>query len=303
MTDNKTDKKNNSVALAAIIVLAIALIGLSIFTYSQYSEGKEVEMALQADKDSLKADLTRMSKDYETRLEEKDSLYADLYDDWTVAKNEVDQYLDSINGLKVDINSLRRYRYDVSRLKKEYALLQQKYDSVLVQNQRLDSLNVALDTNLGKQIKISDSLVVQTTQLSDKVALGSALQLSDLKVDAVKVKNSGKMKSTQKARRADRVKVCFTVAPNKLAESEDKKFYIKVVAPGEKILGENAAVMVEGKDAVTYTSVSEFYYENDALDVCEYIKKPAGDFSEGKYLITLYDAELNELGSTSFTMD
>lgn len=300
MTEN-TNKKTGTGALAAIVVLAIALIGLSIFTYSQYSENKQTKMDLNSERDSLIVSLEEQKTFYDKKLSESDSLNTDIKQQLEMARSEVSLYIDSLKTTKISLYSLRKYKQRALDLEKERDLLMARIDSLQMENKYITMQRDSLDTALGEQIIITDSVVVQNTKLTQKVEIGSMLSLSKLNVDAVKVKGSGKMVSTPKAKRADRIKVCFTVSPNKIAASEDKTLYVQVIGPGDKIMGSSQA-MVDGKTPITYTKTSTFFYENDALDVCEYIQKPGDEFAEGKYKITLYDAKLNELGTTDFTL-
>jgi hypothetical protein len=46
-----------------------------------------------------------------------------------------------------------------------------------------------------------------------------------MKTSAYKVRNSGKQIETDKARRADVLKISFTIAENQIAKSGDKVYY------------------------------------------------------------------------------
>ncbi|GLB54201.1 hypothetical protein NBRC110019_32420 [Neptunitalea chrysea] len=301
MTDNKTEKKNNNIAIAAIIVLAVGLLGLSIYTYTNYTKNKESEIELTFKNDSLINEFTELSEYYTERLEESDSTSREFEGRWRDAQSEISLYIDSLQLYKLTASryystrkKLKQHEQELEELQKEYQALRAKYDT-------LQNVNANLNTTLGTLNKLSDSLKTINSAQKDRLALGSALTLSDLTIDAVKVRKSGKMISTDKARRADRIKVCFTVSPNKIAEEGDKTFFIKVEGPGSTVLGDDTSAMVEGKE-ITYTKTSEFFYEKNALDVCEYIQKSGDDFAKGKYVITLYNDQLDELGKSSFSL-
>ena len=50
-------------------------------------------------------------------------------------------------------------------------------------------------------------------------------------------RSSGKQIPTERARRSDKIKVCFTVAKNKLTEAGDKELYVQVIDPKNNVLG------------------------------------------------------------------
>ena len=117
------------------------------------------------------------------------------------------------------------------------------------------------------------------------------------------LRNSGKLVSTRRARATDKFKVCFTIADNVIAEAGDREFYIEVLGPQGNVLGEGLTKTTEEGNSLTYSKGTNFYYENDALDVCDYINKPSGDFQEGNYMVNVYDNQLKLLGTSSFELN
>ena len=63
----------------------------------------------------------------------------------------------------------------------------------------------------------------------------------------------------------------------------------------------NTKAMEEGP-TISYTKNTNFYYENAALDVCDYISNYAGEFSEGNYMVNVYDDALKLLGTSRFEL-
>ncbi len=155
---------------------------------------------------------------------------------------------------------------------------------------------------LEKQAVFNDSLVVQNTQLAEAVERGSALNLSTFSVDAVRERSSGKMVSTQRAGRTDKLKVCFTIADNVIAQAGDRQFLIEVLDPQGNVLGGGSTKTNDEGASVAYSKGTDFYYENQDLDVCDFINKPAGDFQSGNYMVNVYDDSLKLLGTSKFTL-
>ena len=74
----------------------------------------------------------------------------------------------------------------------------------------------------------TDSLLVQNTELATVVKDASALQTVGLVGMGVIERSSGKQIPTERARRSDKIKVCFTVAKNTIAEAGDKELYAQI---------------------------------------------------------------------------
>jgi len=185
--------------------------------------------------------------------------------------------------MKADISSLSRYRRQVGVLKAERAQLLKQVDSLKTSNTLIAMQRDSTYTELEKQTVFNDSLVVQNTQLADVVEKGSALNLTTFNVDAVKERKSGKLVSTSRAKSTDKFKICFTVANNVIAGAGDREFFLEVLDPQGNVLGESYSKTNDAGASVTYSKGTNFYYENKALDVCDYISKPAGDFQKGNY--------------------
>ncbi|MFD2587173.1 hypothetical protein ACFSQJ_09545 [Croceitalea marina] len=294
MTDTKS---NNSLKVIAGL-LGVILLGTIIFAVTQYNENKKNTAALTQEKELVVEDLNNLKSEYDKAILESNATNEEL----VAARDNIAQYIDSVQSMKADIASLSRYRRQVSVLKAEREELLRQVDSLSQSNTMLAMQRDSTFVELEKQTVFNDSLVVQNTQLADAVERGSALNLTTQSVDAVKERSSGKLVSTSRAKATDKFRVCFTVAPNTIAQAGDREFFIEVLDPQGNILGESLSKSNESGSSISYTKGTQFYYENGALDVCDYVNKPAGDFQKGNYMVNVYDDGLKLLGTSKFTL-
>ncbi|MEN8789232.1 MAG: hypothetical protein ABF293_13700 [Flavobacteriaceae bacterium] len=295
MTETKSN--NNSLKVIAGL-LGVVLLGTLIYTVSLYQDKKKTTQALTQEKDLVVEDLNSLKSEYDKAILESNATNEELVE----ARDRIAKYIDSVQTMKADIGTLSRYRRQVSVLKKEREALIKKVDSLTQSNALIAMQRDSTYVELEKQTVFNDSLVVQNTQLADVVERGSALNLSAFTVDAVRVRNNGKMVSTTRANRTDKLKICFTVADNVIAEAGDREFLIEVLDPqGNVISGGNTKSNEEGA-SVTYSKGTFFFYENGNIDVCDYIDKPGGDFQQGNYMVNVYDDGLKLLGTNKFTL-
>jgi len=290
-------KSNNSLKVIAGL-LGVVLLGTIIYTVSLYQDKKKTTNALKQEKDLVVEDLNSLKSEYDKAILESNATNEEL----VAARDRIAKYIDSVQTMKADISSLSRYRRQVSQLKAEREELLKQVDSLTTSNTLLAMQRDSTFTELEKQTIFNDSLVVQNTQLADAVERGSALNLSEFKIDAVKERSSGKLVSTQRAKSTDKFKVCFTVADNTIAQAGDREFYIEVLDPQGNVVGDGMTTSNEDGASVSYTKGTNFYYENSSLDVCDYINKPAGDFQKGNYMVNVYDDGLKLLGTSKFTL-
>ncbi|ASV28795.1 hypothetical protein [Maribacter cobaltidurans] len=293
-----TETKNNNGLKVLAALLGVVLLGTIIYTVSLYQDKKKTETVLTKEKELVVEDLNSLKSEYDKAILESNATNEELVS----ARDNIAKYIDSVKTMKADISALSRYRRQVGVLKAEREQLLKQVDSLTRSNTMIAMQRDSTYVELEKQTVFNDSLVVQNTQLADAVAKGSALNLSKFNVDAVKERNSGKLVSTQRARATDKFKICFTVADNVIAQAGDREFYLEVLDPQGNVMGESFSKTNEEGASITYSKATEFYYENKALDVCDYINKPGNDFQDGNYMVNVYDDQLKLLGTSKFTL-
>ncbi|MEO2053374.1 hypothetical protein [Flagellimonas beolgyonensis] len=293
-----TEAKNNNGLKVIAGLLGVVLLGTIIYTISLYQDKKKTTEALTQEKEVVVNDLNNLKAEYDKAILESNATNEEL----VAARDNIAKYIDSVQSMKADISTLSRYRRQVSVLKAEREKLLKQVDSLTQSNSLLAMQRDSTFVELEKQTVFNDSLIVQNTQLADAVERGSALSLSKFSVDAVKERTSGKLVSTSRARATDKFKVCFTIAENVIAEAGDREFYIEVLDPQGNVLGDSFSKSTEEGASVTYSKSTNFYYENDSLDVCDYINKPASEFQKGNYMVNVYDSQLKLLGTSKFEL-
>jgi hypothetical protein len=293
-----TETKNNNGLKVLAGILGVILLGTIIYAVNLYQDSKKNEAILMKEKELVVEDLTSLKSEYDKAIMESNQTNEEL----VAARDNIAKYIDSVSGMKADLANLSRYRRQVSVLKKEREELLRQVDSLKQSNTLIAMQRDSTFVELEKQNIFNDSLVVQNTQLADAVQRGSALNLTGFVVDAVRERNNGTLRSTTSARRTDRLKVCFTVADNVIAEAGDREFYIEVLDPNGNVMGGTNSKTLEEGPSITYTKNTNFFYENAALDVCDYISNYAGEFQKGNYMVNVYDDGLKLLGTSKFEL-
>jgi hypothetical protein len=293
-----TEAKSNNGLKVIAGLLGVILLGVIIYTVSLYQDKQKNTALLTREKQLVVEDLTSLKSEYDKAILESNATNEELVS----ARDNIAKYIDSVKTMKSDIASLYRYRKQVGILTKEREQLVRKVDSLTRSNTYLAMQRDSTYVELEKQTVFNDSLVVQNTQLADVVEKGSTLNLSKFAVDAVKERNNGKLVSTSRAKGTDKLKVCFTIADNVIAQAGDREFFIEVLDPQGNVLGESFSKTNDSGASVTYSKGTSFYYENRALDVCDFVDKPAGDFQKGNYMVNVYDNGLKLLGTSKFQL-
>ncbi|MEP5254068.1 MAG: chromosome partitioning protein ParA [Winogradskyella arenosi] len=278
-------QKSNSGLKVGLVILLVLFLVTAFYTSKLYCEKQENEKLLMSEKQQVMNDLNNMAKDYDEAIAESELKNQDL----VAARDRIQGLMDSLKVSQNSVGSLWNY-------KKKYLALQEEMDVLLVENDRLKGENQYLassldstQTQLAERTMFTDSLLVQNTQLSTVVKDAAALQTVGLVGMGVIERNNGKQIPTERARRSDKLKICFTVAKNTLAESGDKELYVQVIDPNNNVLGSNAQVEFD-EQVLNYSLISRFNYENRNLNICEYIDElEDSKFEEGRYTVNVFN--------------
>lgn len=282
--ENKEQSTSRGLKVGLGIVIALFLASL-FYAYNLYTEGEDTKKQLTAEKEEVIQDLNEMQKQYDVAIGENEVANSKLLE----ARDRIQGLIDSLNTSEASVRSLVRYRSRYNTLQKEMDLLLAENDSLRVANTELAVSLDSTQVQLEERTVFGDSLLAQNTELAGIVEEAAVLSTAGLKGFGVIVRSSGKLIPTERARRTDKIRVCYTVTKNSLVELGDKEFYVQVIDPNSNVLGVNEQVAFEDQ-TLNYSLISRFNYENGNLDICEFVEARGADkFAEGRYAINIFD--------------
>jgi cell division protein FtsB len=286
--------KNNSSLKAVIAVLAVLLIGSLVYIFKLSSDSDVVKTELTStltEKESVMKDLQELKATYDAAIAENTSM-----------SDELIQERDKVVALMDDLN---KSKGDVSKFRSQVQGLQTKMKTLVAENDELKKQNGVLTIQrdstivvLGESKKFNEVLVGQNEELSKTVEKGAKLSVLNTKTAAYKLRSSGKQIETDKASRADVLKVSFTIAENQIAKSGDKTYYVQVIDAKNNVLGDKKTESF-GDNTLTYSFKTTVQYENKTVNVSEDL--PGKDFAKGTYFINIFDND-ELVSKTSFSL-
>ncbi|MFH6996002.1 hypothetical protein [Flavobacterium sp. FlaQc-48] len=287
-------KNNNSSLKAVIAVLAVLLIGslVYIFKLSSDSDVTKTELTTtMTEKESVMKDLQELKATYDAAIAENTSM-----------SDELIQERDKVVALMDDLN---KSKGDVSKYRSQVQAMQGKMKTLVAENDELKKQNGALTVQrdstivvLGESKKYNEVLVGQNEELAKTVEKGAKLSILNTKTAAYKLRSSGKQIETDKASRADILKISFTIAENQIAKSGDKTYYVQVIDSKNNVLGDKKTESF-GDNSLTYSFKTTVKYENKTVNVTEDL--PGKDFVKGAYFINVFDND-ELVSKTSFNL-
>jgi len=303
-SDNFEKKEQDSKKVIVIIVISI-LLGVNGLLLWQFFDKKthleEVNMTLEntiSEKESLSAELQKMKAEYEKVNQENSALQTQL----SAKDEEIKLKIAEIERLIASGDAVK-----LRKAKEELALLQQMNDRYIAELDSLKSINDSLfatnstlnSTLMSEQGKVQN-LTQENTMLANKVAIGSILKTTNLSSKGVKYKSNGKEVESNKASSIDKIKTCFTVLENLVADRGTKDVYMRVLSPDGAVMSTSSETFMYNNQATLYTSRETFDYENKSTDLCFYWTK-GSTYIKGKYIIEIY-VDGSQIGSTNLTL-
>lgn len=276
------NQTNNSNLKAIIVILAILLIGSLGYMYKMSSDAKSTQSVLVSEKSAVMNDLTALKANYDKAIAENTS----MSDELIAERDKVIKLIAELDKSKGDVKSLAKYRDQYRALEKKMAGLMKEVAMLKEANAQLTTERDSTIVALGRAQTFNDTLVIQNENLAKAVEKGSAVSVMNLRTQAIKERNSGKQIVTDKARRADKLKVCFSLAANTLAKSGSRNYYVQIIDSKNNVLGEKKTETF-GDMSLTYSFVTTVPYENKSVDVCELIA--GSDFEKGTYFVNIFD--------------
>lgn len=202
-------------------------------------------------------------------LRKKNATAAELAD----AKKMIAELDGKINGLFVEIE----------KLKGENQQLTNTNQQLNNDKTQLTSDKQNLEQNLSKTN-------TEKQQLAEKVDVASTLQASHIGIIAIDLKSSGKEKETTTAKRADYMRVVFTVDANRVTPTGSKDFYVVITGPGGKVFNEGGKFTTREDGELEFTNkVSVPYEQGKPMPPVSFNWKKSDKFVEGDYKIAIYN--------------
>lgn len=291
------ENENNSGKFKILIgVLSVLLIALAVYTVTLFNDNKATISNLETQKADIEQELEGLIANYDEVIKENELKDKDLL----AARERIEVLLDSVKDAEANVALIQRYKAEINRLKQERAMLFKRADSLIAANKRLALERDSTSTELENTKLVVDSVSQENLAMNETIKKGSIVKATDLRGEAVIIRNSGKVVDTRRSSRADKIRACFTLAPNAIAQKGDRILYVQVINPKGVMMGDNTVKQFEEKN-LNYSASTNVFYENEELDVCILVNARESNLIEGVYTLNLFDGP-NLTASTTMTL-
>ncbi len=298
-TEKKSSGNKIFMILTFVLVAISGILGWQLYNQKSQKDIVIIEKNnLISEKDQMNAQLTAMLARYDSMQTTNGSLSADL----EAERAKIIDLQEQLQKATSDANSMRKYKNEVASLKKKQTELEQEIATLKTANEQLQGENTKVKTDLASQQNVNRELTNENMNQASTIAKGKLLAAYEVTAEGVQVKGT-KEKATTKAKKVDKIKTCFILGENKIADRGNKELYLRVEDPSGKVLakglGEGNEITVNGSK-VAFSVREDVEYSNAAMPLCVYFTKTE-ELTKGTYKITLY-ADKTEIGNTKFEL-
>lgn len=292
------EQKSSSNKKIIIGVLIALLVALGIYTLRNNSKFKASEEFLKQEKEQILGNLNSMEEKYDAAIGKNN----ELSDELIIERDKIVAFKDSVKNLKnANWSLIRRYKNKIADLEKTNERLFFINDSLTIVNNLLEVEKDSITGKLIEQTSFNDTLMAQNINLSKKVEIGGALRVSTVKATAMRLRTNGKYIETNKAQKAEAIRVTFRLEKNEIADQGEKQVYIVIENPSGTVINEKGTFTSKNGEEVPYTDQTIADYNNADLDVVMFVENVQQKFVKGFYTIKVY-VEGNLVGASKMEL-
>jgi len=211
-----------------------------------------------------------------------------------------------------EIKKLLNTQWEYYKVKKKLANLQkisQGYvrhmDSLYRVNEALTMENEEIRQDLGQVRREKEAIERDREALTEKVEMASVFQTYNIIADGIRARGS-KEKITDKAKRVDKIKICFTIGKNDIILPGERTVYVRIAQPDEEVLSRdrtNTYTFEYQGEEIQYSIMKDINYQNTPIDLCTYwYKRYEGQVMQiGTYHVDLF-IDGHVVGHTTFQL-
>jgi predicted nucleic acid-binding Zn-ribbon protein len=278
--------RSNTGLLLLVVLLLISNVAM---LWMLMQRNKEVDQTTQqvetltSEKDNVTFMLENMLASYDTLKTENEQVTVEM----EAQKAQVERLLDQVKRGNYDLSKAKKEAETLRKIMKGYVVT---IDSLNQANQALQAENVGLTQELGEVKGQKEAITSKAQELEGKIAKGSVLHTTAISAGALYMRNTGKQVETDRAKKAEMIKSCFTLGQNTVTTSGDKVLYMRVISPDGKVLPSS-----ESNNRFQYNGVEgefsarrEVNYQNQAVDVCIFWTG-SEELKTGQYIVEIYE--------------
>ncbi|MCS6790865.1 MAG: hypothetical protein NZ580_07800, partial [Bacteroidia bacterium] len=276
-------------------ILLVIVAGAAGFFYFKMQKAEKANVQLQEEKVELEREIselqqriTAMQQDLERKdmeLSEKTRRVEELSKELDQARARIRKYEEQ--G-RISARQAEEMRYKTEQMAYYIQKYQERIRELEEENQRLRTRTAELESQVQQRESEIRKAVEEKERLEVKVKAASYLKAVNLRFASVRDNGKEDWDTEFKARRLHRLKVCFTVLENAVAEPGERTAYIVIMDPNSKPLtnyaqGSGYFTLMDTEQPFSMKAV--FSYQRSQQEVCATYERGEQELSKGTYRV------------------
>ncbi|HUW06613.1 MAG TPA: hypothetical protein VMW01_10145 [Williamwhitmania sp.] len=285
--------QKSSIGYLVIIAALVVICGLLFWKYSAEKKQSEViQYQLNEEKDSIESNLNNLYSDYKNLESNNDSINNQL----AVERGKIQGLLAQMKQEKaINYQKIKDYQKELGTLRSIMKSYIQQIDSLNTMNQALIAENVKVKEESGMTKMANQELSQKNEELSSKVQKGSIIKARDIAATLINKRG----KTVTRARRIDKIKVCFTLVENDIAQAGLRDVYVRITGPDKYVLAKSETDLFDYQgQKIVFSAKREIDYQNKDVDLCIFYDNN-GDLVSGSYDVNIFTDGM-QIGTTQF---
>ncbi len=302
MTEEVKGKNQQKLIYLILIIVLLAL--LIIIGVLYFNKKSDVE-SLTTEKEQIRGDL---QSELDALLLQHDQVKLDygILADSLMSKDSL------IQANAQEIKQLLNYKWEYFQIKKKLDQLRvvaQGYvyqiDSLYTVNRELQEENVRIRESYMTERQRNIGLTQEKQKLTERVSEAAVLRAYNIQSSGIRYRGA-REEETDRARRTDALRICFTIGENSLITPGQQELFIRIARP------DNVILIYDESDEYTFTYLDNklqyslkqiIDYKGSTQDVCLNWRKRSTEEETmaGRYRVSIY-ANGNLIGESAFEL-
>ncbi len=287
--------------LAVLLALGGALILRQLLSARHETQVSRIELNnVSEEKDALLDQLDELEAKYTQLSVEYQELEA-LFNAERRRVNQLRAQLRGDAGADGETPNIAQYRQRIEELEEQLESYRQQIEIMESEKEVLAGENAQMRASLAQTTARNQQLESKTQELEEQVEKASLLTISDLEGTALRERRRGD-EPTDKARKTDKLRICFTINPNLVANPGNRDFYIRLINPLNQVMTTSPDNTLEFEgETIQYSIKRSVNFQNNAQEVCV-IWNQDERFEKGYYNVVVF-LDGREIGYKLFQLN
>ncbi len=268
--------------ISIILAVAVGVILRQLVQYRSLAEEAVVEKnEVIVEKDDLLRQLDELQVAYDQLSQEHSALEREF----STQQHEINRLRAQIRGGTPD--EVEKYKARIRELEKQLEEYKAQLDVLIAENLELSGENLQMRTSLEEASVRKTLLEEEKEKLEAQVQKASFLNVSNIRIIPINERRRGD-RETDRARRVDRIDICFTIRKNPLIEPGEETFHVRIIDPDNRVLTHDVENFFYHQDQeLQYSLKKEFDYPGTDKDVCVTWDQEES-FPDGLYNVVIF---------------